>query len=116
MAEIPIKNADWWLPHSQVILKGPYLAKDDGILGTLAQGREGEAGVLKVRHMVKTGTVAVLLSGGVQHEVALPAGVDELTTDDLIYILNQIAAVSRPMTAQERDDFLASASASTQGS
>lgn len=121
---ITIKNADHWLNHSHVILKGLFLAGDDAYIAnniTSVQGagtanvnvvmRSGDQTRLKIERMVASGTVAVMLRGGSTYEVDLPTGADNLLPVDAAYILAQIDAMSQPMSAEEQADFLKSANA-----
>lgn len=121
---IAIENAPWWLPHSHVLLKGPYLAEDDafvsnqtqkfsvegaGTANVTAQAQSmGNAAIYKVQRMVSQGTVAIMLRGGVKHESSLPSQVNQLSIIDLNYIIAQIDALSQPMSAEEQQTFLAS--------
>ena len=123
MQPLALKNAEWWLNHSHVLIKGRLTAGDNavianGVVQVEMQGKEpvmvskaGLANILKVQRMVTQGTVAVMLQGGQTYEVSLPGEVENLFPDDLSYICEQIDALSRPLSAQEQKDFLASASA-----
>lgn len=116
---IPIPNAPHWLNHSMVVLKGPVLAGDGAWVTNQIIAMEnahengashaGDQLLLKVKRMVKEGTVAVMLHGGATYEVSLPKDVDKLLLVDLVYIAQQIDTVSEPMSAEAQSDFLASA-------
>lgn len=122
---IGITNAPHWLNHSQVTLKGLYLAGDEawitnnmvsvqgvGTADAAVQTKAGDQGLLKIQRMVVPGSiVAVMLRDGSTYEVALPTDADKLFAGDLSYISAQIDAISKPLTAQEQADFLKSASA-----
>jgi hypothetical protein len=121
---IGITNAQHWLNHSHVELKGLYLAGDEAFVtnnmvsfqGTGAsasvQTLAGNQGLLKIQRMVLPGSVvAVMLRDGTTYEVALPNDVENLFPDDLAYISAQIDAISKPMTEQEQADFLKSVNA-----
>lgn len=123
MQPLALKNAEWWLNHSHVLIKGRLTAGDNavianGVVQVEMQGKEpvmvskaGLANILKVQRMVTQGTVAVMLQGGQTYEVSLPGEVENLFPDDLSYICDQIDALSKPLSAQEQKDFLASANA-----
>ena len=126
MQPLALKNAEWWLNHSHVLIKGRLTAGDNavianGVVQVEMQGKEpvmvskaGLANILKVQRMVTQGTVAVMLQGGQTYEVSLPGEVENLFPDDLSYICEQIDALSKPLSAQEQKDFLAAASASSE--
>lgn len=119
---LALKNAEWWLNHSHVLLKGRLTAGDqaeiaNGVVTVEMNGKEpvmvskaGLANILKVQRMVTQGTVAVMLPGGQTYEVSLPGEVENLFPDDLGYICEQIDAMSKPLSAKEQKDFLASVS------
>lgn len=130
MAEITIQNAPWWLNHSHVTLKGLMLAEDEAAIQnsmvsvTPGEGgsaaaittRAGSQSILTVERMVKHGHVAVMLRGGAKYEVDIPAETGQLLAMDIAYIAAQITAMSKPMSAQEQADFLASANGHVEGS
>lgn len=120
-SEIGLENAPWWLPHSQVLLKGVFLAEDEAWVtnhlvsvqgsgqNAVVETNSGSMTILKVQHMVQQGTVAVMLKGGTKYEVQLPKDAGKLLAADLAYISSRIDLVSAPMTAEEQVAFLASA-------
>lgn len=123
MSPIAIANAKWWLNHSIVSLKGLFLAEDDawinnnivsvqnaGTPNAKLETRPGDQATLKIQRMVQTGTVAVMLRGGQTYSVSLPAEANKLLPADRDYILAQIDDLSQPMSAEEQQAFLASAS------
>lgn len=119
--DFPIKNAPWWMNHSHVVLKGLYLAGDDAAIADASRGQPGAAALMKIRTMVKSGVVAVMMRTGTdaegkplgeKHEVKLPGEVEKLLLPDLLYINEQIDALGRPMSAEEQADFFAAASGS----
>lgn len=127
---ISVNNAPWWLPHSTVALKGVYLAEDDAAINNQAQtlslqregtsnatltNNSGSVAILKVQRMVTQGTVAVMMRGGKKHEVSLPTQANKLSILDLNYIIEQIDALSQPMSAEEQAAFLASANGRVEG-
>jgi hypothetical protein len=121
MKQIPIPNAEWWMPHSQCIAKGRLLAGDtaaitNGIVSAdIVNGtpvmvtKGGNINILKVQRMISYGKVAVMDPDGEIHEVTLPEQADQLFDTDLNYICAQIDAKSRPLTLEEQKAFLASA-------
>lgn len=122
---IGITNAKHWLNHSNVMLKGPYLAGDEawitnnmvsvqnvGTADAAVQTLAGNQGLLKIQRMVlPNSVVSVMLRDGTTYDVALPLEAEKLFQSDLTYISAQIDAISRPMTAEEQIVFLASANA-----
>lgn len=118
---IPLPNAPHWLNHSNVTLKGLYLAADEAWVTnqmvsvknngteTSVETRTGDQSLLKIQRMVKSGTVAVMLRNGSTYEVQLPQDAGKLLPGDVAYILEQIDAAGKPMTAEEQQAFLASA-------
>lgn len=121
---IGLTNAPWWLNHSTVSLKGLYLAEDDAWVNNnivrvqnantpnaSVETRPGDQAILKIQRMVQSGTVAVMLRGGATYSVSLPNEANKLLPADRDYILSQIDALSQPMSAEEQQAFLASASA-----
>ena len=123
MDNIGIPNAPHWLNHSNVVLKGIYLAADEAWVtnqmvsvknnGTEAtvETRTGDQNLLKIQRMVKSGTVAVMLRNGSTYEVQLPQDAGKLLPSDAAYIVEQIDAAGKPMSAEEQAAFLASANA-----
>lgn len=127
---ITIPNAPWWAPHSQVLLKGLYLAEDDayvtnqastfsvngaGTANVTAQAQAGNQIIYKVQRMVKQGTVSILLRGGAKYDVSLPSQANRLTITDINYIIGQIDSLSQPMSAEEQQSFLASQNGHVEG-
>jgi len=121
---ISLPNAPWWLNHSTVTLKGLYLAIDDayitnnivsvqgaGTANATVQTKAGDQTLLKISRMVKSGTVAVMLRGGQTYEVSLPQEAGKLLAKDASYIIEQIDALSQPLSAEEQASFLNSANA-----
>src|SRR5689334_10415369 len=98
MKQLPIPNASWWMPHSQVIAKGRMLAGDtaaitNGVVSTeIINGmpvvitKGGDANLLKIKRMITYGKVAVMDPDGEKHEVTLPGEADQLFDQDLNYI------------------------------
>lgn len=126
---IGIDNAQHWLNHSYVQLKGLYLAEDEAhvansIVSIQGAGtanptmgmRAGDQNLIKVQRMVSEGKVAVMLRGGHKYEVNLPGEVGKLLPADLAYISAQIDAMSQPMSAEEQARFLASQNAPAEAS
>jgi hypothetical protein len=125
-----IKPAEWWLAHSHCVLKGLYLAKDEawvnnqmvhmqgvGTADVSVEQHAGDMNILKIQRMVMQGKVAVKLQpDGEIYEVTLPDQAEDLLTDDLTYIAAQITAISKPMSAKEQADFLASANGHSEAS
>lgn len=119
----PIKNAEWWLNHSMVVLHSLYTAKHQAWVtnnmvsvrndpNNSLQMRAGDESLLKIQCMVVSGSkVAVRLSDGEVWECALPDEAEELLPDDIAYISAQINAISQAMNAGEQAAFLASANA-----
>lgn len=120
---ITIPNAPWWQPHSHVQLKGLYLAEDDafvtnqtstfsvngaGTANVTAQAQPGNSAIYKIQRMVRQGTVSIMLRGGAKYEVSLPAQANRLTITDVNYIIEQIDALSQPMSVEEQQAFLLS--------
>jgi hypothetical protein len=123
MDTIGIPNAPWWLNNSTVVIKGLFLAEDDAWLtnqisaskvqnaGTSNMTLEtnvGNQNILKIQRMVTQGTVAIMLKGGNTYTVELPKEAGKLLPPDANYILAQIDALGRPMSAEEQEAFLAS--------
>ena len=126
--EISLDNAPWWMNHSQVLLKGMFLAEDEAWIANhmvsvqgsgqnaVVETHSGEATILKVQRMVQQGVVAVMLKGGIKYEVQLPKDASKLLATDLAYISSRIDLASQPMTAEEQAAFLASAQGQSEGS
>ena len=118
---IGIPNADWWLPHSTVLLKGVLKASDEAWISNnmisvtgagqnaVVESTPGNQTILKVKRMVQQGTVAVMIRGGQKYEVSLPKDAGELLSADLAYIVGQIDAMSMPLSVEEQAAFLDSA-------
>ena len=119
---LSIPNAAHWLNHSHVLIKGRMTAGDaaeiaNGVVQIEMSGntpvmitKAGLNNILKVRRMVVPGSiVAVMLEGGETYEVSLPDETENLFPDDLGFICEQIDAKSKPLSAKEQQDFLASA-------
>lgn len=123
MDNIALPNAPHWLNHSNVVLKGIYLAADEAWVTnqmvsvknngteTSVETRTGDQNLLKIQRMVKSGTVAVMLRNGSTYEVQLPQDAGKLLPSDAAYIVEQIDAAGKPMSAEEQAAFLASANA-----
>lgn len=123
MKPIALPNAPWWLNHSHVLTKGRMTAGDTAAItnslvsAEIVNGtpvmitRGGNLSIEKVKRMVTSGTVAVMLDDGEKHEVHLPEQAEDLLDDDLTYICAQIDAKGRPMNAEELKAFLASQNA-----
>lgn len=117
MPEIPIKNAEWWHNHSHVILKGVYTLEDDSFVANAIFGRPGDLAIRQIERMVKEGVVSVSLPPeNTRYEVKLPQEARNLLPADAEYILSQIQAAGKPMSAKEQADFLARANAPTKES
>jgi hypothetical protein len=123
MDTIGISNAPHWLNHSYVTLRGLYLAADEAWVTnqmvsvknsggeTSVETRTGDQNLLKIQRMVTSGKVAVMLRNGSTYEVNLPQDAGKLLPSDVAYIVEQIDAAGKPMTAEEQAAFLASANA-----
>jgi hypothetical protein len=123
MDTIGIINAPHWLNHSYVTLKGLYLAADEAWVTnqmvsvknngteTTVETRSGDQAMLRIQRMVTSGKVAVMLRNGSTYEVNLPQDAGKLLPSDMAYILEQIDAAGKPMSAEEQAAFLASANA-----
>jgi hypothetical protein len=122
MDTIGISNAPHWLNHSYVTLRGLYLAADEAWVTnqmvsvknsggeTSVETRTGDQNLLKIQRMVTSGKVAVMLRNGSTYEVNLPQDAGKLLPSDVAYIVEQIDAAGKPMSAEEQQAFLASAS------
>lgn len=124
MDTVGIANAPHWLNHSIVTIKADYTAGDQAwILNQItltptddAHVTERHQDILKVKRMVLPGSVvAVPRPGGRTKTVNLPQEASQLLVPDLDYIVSQIDAANKPMTAEEQAAFLASASAPSGG-
>jgi hypothetical protein len=123
MDTIALQNAPHWLNHSYVTLRGLYLAADEAWVTnqmvsvknsggeTSVETRTGDQNLLKIQRMVTSGKVAVMLRNGSTYEVNLPQDAGKLLPSDVAYIVEQIDAAGKPMTAEEQAAFLASANA-----
>lgn len=125
---IPIDNAPWWEDGSSVSIKEDYLAEDEayvnnGMMKVVGlesgkpemQNNSGSQGILKVERMVIQGTVRVKRGDAKRgteriKTVLLPQDARLLMARDLNYIVKQIDAYNPPMTAEEQESFLPSAS------
>lgn len=117
MTERSLVNAPHWMPHSYVLLKGIFTLGDDAHISNAVEGHRGDTALVKIQYMVKEGTVAVMLPpDGEKYEVKLPGEAGKLLDADAAYILEQINATSKPMSAKEQEDFLARASAHSKAS
>lgn len=120
---IGIPNASWWMPHSQVLIKEDLLAEDQewitnqttriinpGTQFARVEQSVGSAGILLVKRMVVQGVVAVKRSNDRVKTVNLPQEANKLLSQDIEYITEQIGKYNQPMSTQEQQDFLTSAS------
>lgn len=126
MDTIGISNAPHWLNHSNVVLKGLYLAADEAWVTnqmvsvknsggeTSVETKTGDQALLKIQRMVKSGVVAVMLRNGSVYEVNLPQDAGKLLPSDVAYIVEQIDVAGKPMSAEEQAAFLASANAQSE--
>lgn len=126
MDTIGLVNAPHWLNHSNVVLKGLYLASDEAWVTnqmvsvknsggeTSVETKTGDQALLKIQRMVKSGTVAVMLRNGSTYEVNLPQDAGKLLPGDVAYIVEQIDVAGKPMSAEEQAAFLASANAQSE--
>lgn len=121
---IGIENAKWWLPQSHVVIKEDLLVSDQewitnqtikiaavgntngGNGNAEVESRLGSANRLLIERMVVEGVVAVSRPRGRVKTVHLPAEASQLLQADLDYIVEQINALTQPMTAAEQKDFL----------
>ncbi len=117
LKERAIKNAEWWMNHSHVLLKGILTLDDNATVANAAEGHRGDTARLKIQHMVTQGVVAVMLPpDGEKYECKLPDEAGNLLDADALYILEQIEAISKPMSAEEQKAFLARANAHSKAS
>ena len=118
MNTIGIKNAAWWLPHSTVVLKADYQAKDEAWIlnslvsmdGTNAVQMTGKhKDILTVQRMTQPGSVvAVQREEGRVLTVRLPDEAEELLWTDVEYINAEIEKLKGPplLTQEQQAAFL----------
>ncbi len=103
--------------HSIVLLKGIQTLDDNAQVANASEGHRGDSARIKIQHMVTQGKVAVMLApDGEKYEVDLPKDAGRLLDADALYILEQIEAVSKPMSMEEQKVFLARANGHSKAS